>query len=184
MPLSKPADRKLMHTRDIRCHGYQREDGLWDIEGRIVDTKTYSFANDDRGRINAGDPLHDMVIRLTIDDDMVIHAAEASTESAPFSICDRVTADFAVLKGLKIAFGWRRAVQERMGGALGCTHLVDMLLGPVAVTAFQTLAPLRRKHLLEGSAAGKPPQLLNTCHAFASDSPVVKRRWPQHYTGK
>ena len=183
MPLSKPTERKLIHTREIRCHGYQRDDGLWDIEGRITDTKTYSFSNDDRGSINAGDPLHDMLIRLTIDQDMLIHEAEASTEASPFSLCGNVTPNFAELKGLKISVGWRRAVQEKMGRALGCTHLVDMLLGPMAVTAFQTLSLLRRKSP-HGKLAEKPPPLLNTCHAFASDSPVVKRRWPLHYAGK
>jgi hypothetical protein len=182
MPLSKPAARKLMHTRDIRCHGYQRDDGLWDIEGRITDTKAYTFANDGRGGISAGDPLHDMLIRLTVDDDMVIQEAEASTDSSPFSHCGDVTPNFAELKGLKIGAGWRRAVQERMGRALGCTHLVDMLLGPVAVTAFQTLSVLRRQRTQDVSQE-ETPQLLNTCHAFASDGPVVKRRWPRHYTG-
>ena len=28
-----------------------------------------------------------------------------------------------------------------------------------------------------------PPQVLNTCHALASDSLVVRKRWPQAYTG-
>ena len=26
--------------------------------------------------------------------------------------------------------------------------------------------------------------MLNSCHALASDSPVVKKRWPQAYTGQ
>jgi hypothetical protein len=29
----------------------------------------------------------------------------------------------------------------------------------------------------------KPP-ILDTCHALASDGPVVKRFWPAFYTGK
>ena len=41
MPLSTSAPRQLMHNRAIECRGYQREDGLWDIEGHLVDTKTY-----------------------------------------------------------------------------------------------------------------------------------------------
>ena len=28
-----------------------------------------------------------------------------------------------------------------------------------------------------------PPPVLNTCHALASDSPVVKKRWPRVYSG-
>ncbi len=49
MPLSKPKARQLAHTRVVTCHGYRREDDLWDIEGRIVDTKPYRFRNRDRG---------------------------------------------------------------------------------------------------------------------------------------
>ena len=40
MPLTNPAPRKLMHTRAIDCKGYERADGLWDIEAHLVDTKT------------------------------------------------------------------------------------------------------------------------------------------------
>lgn len=183
MPLTKATPRKLMHTREIRCQGFERDDGLWDIEGRIVDTKTYAFKNDDRGGISAGEALHDMSIRLTIDEEMEIHEAEASTDASPFSLCGDVAPAFSQLKGLKITTGWRKAVLSRMGGALGCTHLVDLLLGPVAVTAFQSLAPKRLARAEERTDGQRPP-LLNTCHAFASDSPVTKRRWPAHYTGE
>ena len=49
MPLSTSAPRQLMHNRAIECRGYQREDGLWDIEGHLVDTKTYpTSARDSR----------------------------------------------------------------------------------------------------------------------------------------
>ena len=58
MPLEKPQPRKHIHTRDIQCRGYHRDDGLWDIEGTIMDTKTYSFDNIDRDGIPAGEPLH------------------------------------------------------------------------------------------------------------------------------
>ena len=55
MPLPAPAPRQLLHKRVVQCWGYRREDGLWDIEGRLVDTKTYPFPNEDRGgAIQAG----------------------------------------------------------------------------------------------------------------------------------
>ena len=60
MPLSKPALRKHLHNRNIECKGYEREDGLWDIEAHLVDTKTYSFENHDRGTVASGKPVHDM----------------------------------------------------------------------------------------------------------------------------
>jgi Protein of unknown function (DUF2889) len=82
--------------------------------------------------------------------------------------------------GLRIAAGWTSAVKQRLGRTEGCTHLVE-LLGPVATTAFQTLAPVFNARRT-GTAAGPPP-VLNTCHVMASDGPVVKRWFPEHYTG-
>ena len=72
MPLSPPASRKHLHTRTVTCCGYQRDDGLWDIEGHLVDVKTYGFDNDHRGVVNAGEPVHEMWLRLIIDDDLEI----------------------------------------------------------------------------------------------------------------
>ena len=57
MSLSQPAPRRHIHTRKIECHGYLREDGLWDIEGTLIDLKTYSFDNIDRGGVVAGEPV-------------------------------------------------------------------------------------------------------------------------------
>ena len=36
MPLSKPTPRALSHTRKLELKAYERKDGLWDIEGRLV----------------------------------------------------------------------------------------------------------------------------------------------------
>ena len=77
MPLANAASRKLIHTRDIHCNGYERDDGLWDIEGQITDTKSYSFDNQEQGRVGAGTPVHNMLVRLTVDDDLIIQKAEA-----------------------------------------------------------------------------------------------------------
>lgn len=181
MPLSKPSPRKHIHTRSIDCNGYQRDDGLWDIEGRLLDTKSYSFENADRGGINAGEPIHSMAVRLTLDDDLVVQSAEALTEAGPFSLCGDITDVFDKLVGLKIGRGWRKAVQEVMGRTAGCTHLTDMILGPMAVTAFQTVAPARKSR--ETSGKKGRPGTLDTCHALASDSPTVARIWPDYYTG-
>ncbi len=182
MPLSKPAHRRHMHTREIVCRGYKRDDGLWDIEGRITDTKSYSFPNRDRGGIAAGEPLHDMLIRLTMDGDRTIHKAEAATEHSPYNICPHVTESFSKLEGLKIEAGWRKAVMRVFGGVHGCTHLTDLLLGPLATTAVQTIIP-------DGSEEVPVKErrdaswLIDKCHAFASDGPVVQREFPEHYTG-
>ena len=182
MPLSKPTTRNHLHSRDIQCRGFKRDDGLWDIEGSIIDTKTYSFDNIDRGGVSAGEPVHHMEIRLTLDDDLVIHAAEAVTEAGPYTICGNITQTFERLKGLTIGAGWRKEVMRLMGGVAGCTHLRDLLMGPLAVTAMQTVMAVReRRHSADETT--KPP-IIDSCHAYASDGQIVQRQWPQHHVRK
>jgi hypothetical protein len=69
MPLPDPAPRQLLHKRtSCNAGATSARTALWDIEGRLVDTKTYPFPNEDRGgAIQPGEPLHDLWIRLTID---------------------------------------------------------------------------------------------------------------------
>lgn len=179
--LSKAAPREQLHQRRIICRGYRRVDGLWDIEGTIEDIKAYSFANRDRGGIAAGEPLHLMHIRLTLDDELVIHAAEAATEASPFAICGDITGVFITLIGLRIGPGWRREVLERMRGIHGCTHLSELLIGPITATAMQTILTARAGR--ESAESGRPP-VIGTCHALAPSSPVVARQWPDHYAPK
>lgn len=183
MPLSKSAPRRHIHTREIRCLGFEREDGLWDIEGTMIDTKTYNVDNQDRNGIAAGEPVHEMRVRLTIDTDMVVHEIEVATDSGPYGMCGDIVASYQSLKGLKVSAGWRRGVLERLGGAKGCTHHTDLLLGPIAVTAFQTMRKVRAQRA-EAAGPTARPVTLDTCHALASTSPVVKSRWPQFYTGR
>ena len=180
MPLSPPAPRKLQHTRAIECRGYEREDGLWDIEAHLVDTKTYVHTRRHGGRERKpGEPVHDMWLRLTIDLDMHVHDVEASTDSGPYPYCGDITPNFKSLIGLKIGRCWRREVNARLGGIKGCTHLVE-LLGPLGTTAFQATGRAR-----EARSAGQPmtkrPYQIGSCHVYKEDSPAVLERWPAFY---
>ncbi len=181
MPLSRPLPRDHIHTREIRCRGFRRRDGLWDIEGVLEDTKTYSFDNHDREGIASGEPIHAMQVRLTVDDTLTVKAAEAAIDAGPFHICGSVTPIFTSLIGERIGPGWRRTVLAKMGGVRGCIHLTDLLLGPVTTTAMQTIAAARAQRQTR-SSSGRPA-LVDSCHAFASDGPVVRREWPDLYTG-
>jgi hypothetical protein len=184
MPLSAPVPRQLLHQRIVQCAGYRREDGLWDIEGQIVDTKAYSFPNEDRGGIiQAGEPLHEMWIRLTVDDQFQIRDVEARTDAAPFGLCPVITSRYRQLIGTRVGPGWSLKLKELFTGVQGCTHMTE-LLGPVATTLFQTVYGQRYDEEDAKPAADRaPPPVLNTCHALASHSPVVKKRWPRVYSG-
>ncbi|MGB0684363.1 MAG: DUF2889 domain-containing protein [Magnetovibrionaceae bacterium] len=208
MPLSKPKARSLIHTRAIDLKGYHRDDGLWDIEACLVDTKTYSFANTDRGGLSAGEPIHHMLVRITVDDEMTILGAETSTEAAPFFTCADINPTFSDLTGLQIKSGWRRAVLMKFGGLRGCTHIVDLLCGPIAQCAHQTVSAARARrhghtteghtteghttegHTTEGQTTEKDatgaeertrPAMIDTCHALSADGPVVEREWPEFF---
>lgn len=184
MPLTPPAPRKLEHLRDISLRGYLREDGLVDIEAHLTDTKTYGFPSEHRGQVGPGDPIHGMWVRMTVDDNMTITACEAASDFTPFAVCPGATANFARLAGLTIGAGFNRAVNERVGGTAGCTHLREVI-AQMATVAFQTLWPIRNRRQQAqraSEAEGAPrrrPALLGTCHAYAPDSPVVRRKWPE-----
>lgn len=198
MPLSPPIGRQHLHTRRVVCEGFFRDDGLWDIEGRITDEKTYEHANEWRGTLQPGDFVHDMSIRLTIDHTFLIVDAEAVTDRSPYSMCGDIAPDFKKLIGLRIGGGFHRAVRERLGGVHGCTHIVE-LLRPLATTVFQTVSSKKARDLnrahreksgtlppKDPNAAPKPrrkPYMLDTCHTWASDSEVTKRWVPHFYTG-
>jgi len=180
VPLTRPVKRKLAHTRVVTCHGYQREDGLWDIEGRIVDTKPYRFKNRDRGGwIEADEALHDMSIRLTINLDLEVQDVEAVIDASPYNYCQSVITVAKNLIGLRIAPGWTDKSKKAMGSNRGCTHLTE-LLGPIATTAIQTIVSEKMKRS-EGKPQGSSNAFLNSCHSYAVDSPVVKLHWPEHY---
>jgi hypothetical protein len=184
MPLSPPADRQHLHTRSIEMRGYERADGLFDIEAHLVDTKSYPFENVDRGQVPVGEPLHGMWVRLTVGEDMVIRACEAVSDYTPYRICPEAAPSFAALAGVAVGPGFNRAVKERVGGPLGCTHLREVL-AQMATVAFQTIGPLRwRREAAAREAAiarGETPTTrprtlpLNSCYAYAEGSEVVRR---------
>lgn len=182
MMLSSPEEREPIHHRRIDCRGYRRKDGLWDIEGHLTDVKSYAFANKLRGEIQPGEPLHDMWLRLTLDDSLTVFKAEAATTAGPYALCPAITPAFAKLEGLTIGPGWRREVSRLLGGVQGCTHLVE-LLGPIATTAYQTIYVwnAQRKPKTE---TDRPPRFLNSCHALARDSEVVREQHPRWYIGR
>ncbi len=181
MPLSAAVPREPIHTRTIECSGYRRADGMWDIEGRLADVKTYAFKNEHRGEVKAGEPIHQMWMRLTVDDGLTIRAVEAATDHSPFAICPAIVPNFQRLVGLSIAKGFKAKVFELLGGVEGCTHHVE-LIGRLATVAFQTIFPYRNRMAeREGRNpdASRKPRLLNTCHAFAENGEIARKLWPE-----
>ncbi len=179
MPLTPPENRKLLHTRSIHCQGFRRDDGLWDIEGRLTDTRTETMETFGRGRIEPGEHLHDMWMRMTVDNELMVHAIEAKTVKAPYPACPNFPDRFAKLVGQCIEPGWTAKVRLLLGGRWGCTHLVE-LLGPLATTAVQTVYAWRGEVGMHIDDDVSPPQdFVNSCHALVADGEASRHLWPE-----
>ncbi len=187
MALSAPAPRKLIHTRNIQFHGYLRDDDLWDIEAELLDTRAYAHLSREVGKFSPSNNVHNMLLRVTLDDRMVIHAIETGMAMAPFPECARAADPMSKLIGARLGRGWRRAIDEAMGGVAGCTHLRELLFN-LATAAFQTIPVYRsQKTRALGQPMvrmAKPPPHFGKCMSWAFDGPVMQRLVPEFYGWK
>lgn len=175
--------RKQLHARHIEMVGYLRDDGLYEVEGRLLDRKTYPFQTDSAApTVAPGDPIHHMWVKLVYDEDMRVHDVSAGTESAPYADCFGAAPSLQSLCGLVMSAGWSQEIRSRLAGAKGCTHLTQ-LLQPMATTAFQTVSQVRQSRPAKLDSNGRPVKI-DSCWAYASDRAIVAMRWPEHSTTK
>ncbi|MBK6350506.1 MAG: DUF2889 domain-containing protein [Betaproteobacteria bacterium] len=181
--------RRLMQTRRITCEGFQRDDGLFEIESVLIDFKPYAVVVGDRGRIEAGEPFHQMRLRLVIDTELNIREAAAATLHAPYAGCTDINAAYAGLAGLNLGPGFMKHVRDRFGGKAGCTHLTE-LLGPAVTTAMQTVWHVRDQLSLPKALRRQPledvnerPPEVDRCHALRIDGDTVRKHYPGFHAG-
>ena len=180
MPLSDTPTRREIHHRIIDMRAYAREDGLYDVEAHLVDRKPFDF---NRlllpDPVPAGQPLHDLWVRLTVDADLVVRAIEAASDVTPYGVCKEAESTLSVLVGEKVARGWSSRVKERLRGAASCTHLMEMLI-PLGTTALQGIRGLLAERHTAVDSNGIPVKI-DSCYAYGVQREVVKVLWPQHY---
>jgi hypothetical protein len=176
MPLpTSPISRRRLHERRIIYEGFQRADGLIDIDAHLVDVKDHAHELI-TGTRPAGHAVHDMWVRVTIDSRFVIHAIEARMDSMPYpDACDRIEPAYACLKGANLLHGFRKRLRDDLGSVRGCTHLTE-LLGALPTAAVQTLASLKRE-----DDASRKPRHLDGCHALETTTDTVRRYYPKWY---
>lgn len=183
MPLSQPVNRALRHRRAITAEAYRREDGLWDIEARLTDTKPRDIALAGGRTRPYGQPLHDLWLRVTIDESLNVLDAQASSDWVPYpGSCDTIGDAYRKLIGLNLMRGFRKAVRERLAGVAGCTHLTE-LANVIPTTAIQAFAG-DVFDIRDGSGddhQAEPPYQLHGCHALRFDGEVVREYYPRWY---
>lgn len=176
--MTDPSDREELHRRQLDLRFYRRRDGLYEVEGRLIDTKSHPFRRQlAEADTPPGVPVHDITVRLVVDDALLVHEATAAMRATPFGVCRGAQDTLAPLKGLRIGAGWNRKVRELLGGAASCTHIGEML-GAMATTAMQGLAPQRIARVNEPGNEEQRRAKVDSCYAYAAEREVVARLWP------
>ncbi|MFK4751636.1 MULTISPECIES: DUF2889 domain-containing protein [Oceanospirillaceae] len=163
---ASPVTRTPLHRRQIDVQGYLRSDGLWEVEGTLLDTKGYEANLPDRGCLIIGDALHDMTLTLVVDDRLVIREVRAAMRATPYQDCHGAAPRYDLLVGMKIRSGWINDVKETLGRQHACTHLTE-LLPVLATAAFQTLQGYRLE--FQTGFADSPAnrkRMDNTCYGY------------------
>jgi hypothetical protein len=177
--------RRLMHRRSVECLGYLRDDGLWEVEARLVDTKPFARLERGGGMRPPGDPVHDIRLRLAVDDTLLIHETGTTMQTIPYPSCVDVEGILQRLVGERIGKGWREVVRRKIGKLETCTHLAE-LLGPAVTTLFQTMSngknPDGRDSIDDQRHATEPPFFVGGCYSWRTDGPVVAEFFPQFAT--
>jgi len=179
MPLPpNEVPRKRLHSRRVSYDGWLRDDGLFDIEARLIDTKDddYTLAS---GVVPKGAPVHEMGVRVTIGRDFVIRALAATADAVPYTDgCELIAPAYAQLVGTNLMHGFRATLYSLMGGGKGCTHITELLayLPTAAVQTFATLNP-------ENPGSGTRPYQLDRCHALVHTTETVRRYYPKWFRG-
>ena len=169
--------RQLKHRRAIDIQVFSRGDGLWEVDATLSDVKTRDALLAGKVR-RAGDPIHDMLLRLVVDEKLNILEAGSETRWMPYpGECDHHGDAYARLVGLNLLRGFRHALRERVGGVLGCTHITELAQSlPTAVV--QAFAG----EVIDTRGDGAhPPFQLDRCHALRSDGEAVRLHYPRWY---
>ena len=172
-------ERELLHTRRVRYEGYKRADGLWDIEAHLTDIKNHDYRLK-TGVRRAGQPVHSMWLRLTIDREFNVVDAAASSEAVPYpGGCETIAPAYRALVGLNLVRHFRLKANELLGGVRGCTHLTEMLAG-MPTAAIQSFAG----EMKEEQDDGPKPFQLDQCHALETSTETVRVWYPKWYRGR
>lgn len=171
-----------MHTRSIALEGFVREDGLWDIEARMIDTKPFPITLYERGELPPGTPIHDISLRVTVDDSLVIREICGVTDSQPLQECSQALPPLENMVGTTLGPGLRQAIERTLGGTRGCAHMREMLVN-MATVAYQCV-PHGRQHLrrmagIPEAPLEQPPFHVGRCIAWDLEGSAVARVYPQ-----
>ena len=173
MPLSPIPDRTPKHMRDVRFRSFERADGLWDIEGELIDTKAYDLVLSGERKRKAGEAIHHMWIRCTITTELEVKAIEVAMDAHPLGDCPMALPAMQKMVGSSMARGWRKAIDTHLGNVAGCTHMRELLFN-MATAAFQSV-----HQAFISTDPSQPPRHLGQCTGWDFNGSGVASIYPQ-----
>ena len=171
------ATRRLKHRRQIDVQVFDRGDGFWEVDATLTDTKTSDGHPGGEFR-PAGTPIHQMLLRLVVDESFNIVEAGSETRWMPYTgHCDAHGDVYARLVGLNLMRSFRKELRDRVGGVLGCTHITELaqVLPTAVVQGFAGEVLDTRGH------GDERPFQIDRCHALRADGDVVRVHYPRWY---
>ena len=173
--------REELHHRKIDLRFYKRSDGLYEVVGKMMDTKSHPFKLQLRDEpLPAGTAIHLMVLTLVVDEYLTVKDIKAEMKATPFGVCLGAQNTLSGVIGLQIGPGWTKKIKDLLGGSASCTHLME-LLGPMATTAFQGMAPQRLQAVDRPENEHMRVGKVNSCYAYAEHREVIAQLWPELY---
>jgi hypothetical protein len=176
------ATRQLKHRRQIDVQIFARGNGLWEVDATLIDTKT-RVAHLIDGPRQPGTPLHQMLLRLVVNESLDVVEAGSETPWSPYTgTCGQHGDAYQALVGLNLGKGFRRHLLERLGGVLGCTHLTE--LAQVLPTAVIQAFAGEVIDIRGATDDARQPFQIDRCHALRSDGDIVRLHHPRWYRGR
>ena len=178
LPPAAP-QRQLKHRRQIDVQVFACGNGLWEVDAVLTDVKT-RIAQMAEGPRQPGTPIHDMLLRLVVNEQLDIIAAGSESRWMPYTgLCDEHGDAYSRLVGLDLLQDFRKQLRQRVGGVLGCTHITELAqVLPTAVVQAFAGEVIDTRGTADG--AGKPFQI-DLCHALRSSGEAVRLHYPRWY---
>lgn len=172
--------RQLRHRRHIELEVFERDDGLWEVDAKLTDTKPFDLTIK-TGLRPANVPVHELLLRLVVDTSFNVIDAGSHSEWVPYpGHCGEHGDAYRQLIGLNLVRGFRHDIKKKLTGVLGCTHLTELAqLLPTAVV--QAFAGTVFKSADGNQLDSNRPFQLDRCHALRSDGEVARIYYPRWY---
>ena len=117
-----------------------------------------------------------MAIRMVVaGPELVIEDIEVDMPQTPRADCREAETSLQPVIGMSIRAGFTNRVKEAIGGPAGCSHLVGLLLSmaPAAVQGFWSNV-VRKPYNPADYSKQAMDIVLDTCHVWRSDGPLVE----------